>query len=78
MLTLDQLVGRNIRRLRSSAGLSVDSFAEEIGITADELALIEDGHVRATPAVVARCAEKLAVSIEALFQKNENNGAHGA
>jgi transcriptional regulator with XRE-family HTH domain len=58
--------------------LPAETFAEQIGVTACELSAIEEGRVRATPVVVARCAELLNVSVETLFLQSRDDSATDA
>ena len=66
---LTQLVGRNVRRLRESAGLTQTDLAREAGIEQGTLSAIETGTRGVSMLMVARLAETLGVKAVVLFRE---------
>ena len=42
-VTIQKILANNVSRLRKQAGMSVDDFADKIGVSSSELAAMEDG-----------------------------------
>src|SRR5271155_10959 len=64
----DQTIGKNVRRARRFAGLTLEQLAGQIGKSKGWLSLVENGKVRLEKRQdIARIAEVLAVSADALL-----------
>ena len=60
-------VGRNVRRLRLSRGLSQEQLAELAGNSPKHLGLVESGKVNVTIDILAAIATGLSVNVAELF-----------
>ena len=70
------LIGRNIRELRESQGISQQDFADAVGISKRHLSSIENGHTdNITLNTIARISELLNISISSLIDEKaqQNN-----
>lgn len=68
-MSLQAVVGRNIRRLREERGLAQDAFAYEAGVHVTYLSGIENGNRNITLGVLERIAKALSVSEASLVQR---------
>jgi transcriptional regulator with XRE-family HTH domain len=59
---LNELLGRNLRRLRPAAGLSQEAFAERCGLHRTYVGAVERGERNVTLSTLARLAVALSVS----------------
>ena len=64
----EEIVGRNVRRLREAKGLSQEALAHSADLTTRYVGGIERGEENPTVAVVGRLADALAVDPAVLFQ----------
>ena len=64
---LDRLVGRNVRRLRLCANLSMKALAERLGLVHQAIFCIEHGKIRLYACYLPVLAEALNVSIDEFF-----------
>jgi transcriptional regulator with XRE-family HTH domain len=60
-------LGKNVRRLRTSRGLSQERLAELVGNTGKHVGQIERGQVNVGVDILARLATALATDVAALF-----------
>jgi len=63
----EKLVGSQIKKLRKKRNLSLRSLAEESGLSANAISLIERGHNSATISSLEAIAKALGVSVQDLF-----------
>ncbi len=68
-MRIERIIGNQIRLLRTLEGISLEAFAETIGITPDRLNEIEDGWERATPELLVSIAETFDVTPSFFFQR---------
>jgi transcriptional regulator with XRE-family HTH domain len=68
-MRLEQVIGLNIRRLRTAQGLSQETLAHECDIDMRYLGGIERGQENPTVAVVGRVAKALGVHPSALLME---------
>jgi len=69
----EQSMGRNIRRLREQAGLTVTALSKKAGMTKSTLSKIETGRVSAPISTILRIAGALGVTISEFFVEEEKN-----
>jgi DNA-binding XRE family transcriptional regulator/quercetin dioxygenase-like cupin family protein len=67
-LALEEAIARNVRQLRTQAGLSVGDMAERIGISKAMLSKIENAQTSCSLATLARLAAGLDVPVTSLFR----------
>jgi len=67
-------VGRTIRNLRRSQGMSVDSLAVKVGVTRQQIIRLEAGSTGTPLARLHSIAEALGVSLEDLFPLKKKEG----
>jgi transcriptional regulator with XRE-family HTH domain len=68
-LSLDEIaVGRRLRELRASRGLSMRALAEKSGLNVNTLSLIENQHCSPSVSTLQQLAKTLAVPISAFFE----------
>lgn len=65
--------GKTVRKLRSDAGYSQESFADAIGVHRTYMGTIERGHGNPTLDMIAKIARGLGVSVTKLFEKVEGS-----
>ncbi len=70
-ISIETDVGRHLRGLRSSRGLSIRALAEQSGLSTNTLSLIENGRTSPSVSTLKHLAEALSVPITAFF---ENDG----
>lgn len=68
-MTLAQLFGANMRRVRSEAGLSLEALANDVGLSYSYVGEIERGRRNPTLAVVQRIADALGADPLDLLRK---------
>ncbi len=66
-MSIQQLLGSNVRRLRDSKGWSQERLSEESGLHRTYISGIERGVRNPTVSIVAQVAAALAVSAAMLF-----------
>lgn len=66
-VTLDKIIGGNIRTERELRGITRDELAEFIDLTVSHLGLIERGERGATPVTILRLVRAFDISIDSLF-----------
>jgi transcriptional regulator with XRE-family HTH domain len=71
MLTIQQKLGRAVRRLRAQADYSQESFAAAAGLHRTYMGLVERGRVAATIVTVQKLADALDLTVSALLQEAE-------
>ena len=64
---LQQIIGQNIKRIRLEQGLSQESLAEKIGLSSGHIVQVEGGFKCLSIAPLAKVAEALNVSIDAII-----------
>ena len=72
MLSLQQKLGRAVRRLRSDADYSQESFAAAVGIHRTYMGLIERGRVAVTIATLQKIADALGMAASELLAEAEH------
>lgn len=65
---IDRLVGRNLRRLRLAAGLSLQELASRIGLSHQQLQKYETGSNRLSVGLLPGFAEALGVDVATFFE----------
>lgn len=83
---IDRYVGGRMRKLRCKRKLQAAELAAELGITSDELSLIENGRARAGVDVLSRASKALHVEVSYFFEDlklqdpaaKSSRGAHPA
>jgi transcriptional regulator with XRE-family HTH domain len=70
---LNQLIGGNLKRLRTEKGLSLDAVAKLSGVSKSMLGQIERGEVNPTISTVWRIASGLKVSFSALVIRAQDD-----
>lgn len=73
MENLNQLIGENLKRLRSEKSLSLDSVARLSGVSKSMLGQIERGAVNPTISTVWRIANGLKVSFSSLVSRPQQD-----
>jgi transcriptional regulator with XRE-family HTH domain len=71
MITIQQKVGRAVRRLRTEADYSQESFAAAAGIHRTYMGLVERGRVAATVVTLEKIAVALGITPSALLAEAE-------
>jgi transcriptional regulator with XRE-family HTH domain len=71
MITIQQKVGRAVRRLRTEADYSQESFAAAAGIHRTYMGLVERGRVAATVVTLEKIADALGITPSALLVEAE-------
>jgi transcriptional regulator with XRE-family HTH domain len=71
MITIQQKVGRAVRRLRTEADYSQESFAAAAGIHRTYMGLVERGRVAATVVTLEKIADALGITPSALLAEAE-------
>ena len=71
MASLNATFGRTIRALRSAAGFSQESFADEIKVHRTYMGTVERGEGNPTLDMIARMAHGLGLSLTKLFEAVE-------
>ena len=64
---IDKQVGRNIRTLRTEAGMTLDEMGDALGISHQQLQKYETGTNRLSAGMLAKVAATLRVPIQTLF-----------
>jgi transcriptional regulator with XRE-family HTH domain len=72
MNTLQQKLGRAVRRLRSQADYSQESFAAAAGIHRTYMGLVERGRVAATLTTIQKIASALGMAPSELLAEAEH------
>ena len=73
--SVDALVGRRLREKREAAGRSSAEFAEDLGVTVEELAAIESGRVGLPARHLLRAAHLLGVDVDSFFRVPDKSRA---
>jgi transcriptional regulator with XRE-family HTH domain len=73
MENLNQLIGENLKRLRTEKGLSLDAVAKLSGVSKSMLGQIERGEVNPTISTVWRIAGGLKVSFTSLVTRAQDD-----
>ncbi len=73
MSTLEKMIGKHIREIRTERGLSQEALAEMCGFSNTTLSSYENGRKNPSLDTIAIIAKKLKVSIERLYYGDENN-----
>lgn len=68
-MTWEEIVGRNIRRIRKARGLTQEQLAEEAGMAMRYLSGVERGEENPTLRFLAKIAEALGVPPAELLKK---------
>ena len=68
---LDLHVGAQLRRIRQSAGLSAGQFAKKADVSAQQLALYEEGKAHLTPNALWEFSNILDVRVSDFFEGME-------
>ncbi|MFL5574371.1 MAG: helix-turn-helix domain-containing protein [Gemmatimonadaceae bacterium] len=71
MLTIQEKLGRAVRRLRSDAEYSQEGFAAAAGVHRTYMGLIERGRVAATVVTLEKVAAALGLSVSQLLAEAE-------
>jgi transcriptional regulator with XRE-family HTH domain len=71
MITIKQKLGRAVRRLRSQADYSQESFAAAAGIHRTYMGLVERGRVAATVVTLEKIADALGLTPSELLAEAE-------
>jgi len=71
MLTIQQRLGRAVRRLRAEADYSQESFADAVGVHRTYMGLIERGKTAPTVVTLQKIAAALRMSLSALLAEAE-------
>jgi transcriptional regulator with XRE-family HTH domain len=66
-------VGRRLRELRATRGLSMRALAEKSGLNVNTLSLIENRRTSPSVSTLQHLAQTLQVSISAFFETNQGN-----
>jgi transcriptional regulator with XRE-family HTH domain len=66
---LNERIASRVRRLRASAGLSLEQLAERCGVSRSMISLIERGESSPTAVVLEKLAVGLSVSLASLFEE---------
>ena len=66
--------GRAVRRLRTGAGFSQESFADAIGVHRTFMGSVERGETNISLDNIARIAKGLRVTLAELFTETEKDG----
>lgn len=73
MEDLNELIGENLKRLRSEAGLSLDAVARLSGVSKSMLGQVERGEVNPTISTLWRIANGLKVSFSSLVTRAKDD-----
>ncbi|MBC8231277.1 helix-turn-helix transcriptional regulator [bacterium] len=68
-MSLNEIVGQNVRLLREIRGLSQHQFADNLGLTNTYVCRIEGGSLNISLKVVERLAKALEVPFKMLFEE---------
>lgn len=74
---IDRLVGRNLRKLRLEAGLSLQELAGRIGLSHQQLQKYETGSNRLSVGLLPGFAEALGVDVPVFFEDADNPSPSG-
>jgi DNA-binding XRE family transcriptional regulator len=66
-------VGRRLRELRATRGLSMRALAEQSGLNVNTLSLIENQHTSPSVSTLQQLAQTLQISISAFFETGQEN-----
>jgi transcriptional regulator with XRE-family HTH domain len=72
MITIQEKLGRAVRRLRSRADYSQESFAAAAGIHRTYMGLVERGRVAATVTTLEKIAAALGITASELLAEAED------
>jgi transcriptional regulator with XRE-family HTH domain len=67
MVSVDSLIGSRLRQLRERLGVSVEYFAESVGIGVVDLLEYEAGKLRIPAELVVQICTRHAVTVESLL-----------
>ena len=67
-MTLREIFGRNVRRARSSRGLTIEALAQDAGLSYSYVGGIERGLRNPTLSVMDQLARALAIPADALLR----------
>ena len=70
-MSWDQIVGKNVRRVREKLGLTQEALAGEAGLAMRHLGRIERAEISPTVEMLSRLATALKVEPGEFFQRNE-------
>ncbi len=65
---ITELIGRRLRELRATAGLSLDALAHKSGVSRSNISLIERGQSSPTAVVLDKLSSALGVSVASMFE----------
>ena len=68
---ITELIGRRLRELRATAGLSLDALAHKSGVSRSNISLIERGQSSPTAVVLDKLSSALGVSVASMFEAGE-------
>jgi transcriptional regulator with XRE-family HTH domain len=71
MITIQEKLGRAVRRLRSQADYSQESFAAAVGIHRTYMGLVERGRVAATIITIQKISDALGIAPSELLAEAE-------
>jgi transcriptional regulator with XRE-family HTH domain len=71
-----RMVGRNVRRLRTAAGLSQAALAERLGVDRAYVSGLELGQRNPTIVTLWHVAQALGVKLKLLFDDRQRGAAH--
>lgn len=71
MLTIQEKLGRAVRRLRSQAEYSQEAFAAAVGVHRTYMGLLERGQVAATVVTLQKIAAALGITTSELLAEAE-------
>ena len=77
-MTRSEIVGENIRRARTSLGISQNDFADAINRKQPAVALYESGQRLPSTQIMSAIAKVLGVSFGALYYSDEERQEHSA
>jgi transcriptional regulator with XRE-family HTH domain len=72
---ITELIGRRLRELRATAGLSLDALAHKSGVSRSNISLIERGQSSPTAVVLDKLSSALNVSVASMFEAGETPAA---
>jgi transcriptional regulator with XRE-family HTH domain len=77
-MSLESILGANVKRLRKAAGLSQEVLASEVGVDMRYLGGIERGQENPSLAVLEQLGKALGVTVTLLLSEAGNNQTNSA
>jgi transcriptional regulator with XRE-family HTH domain len=74
-MDITQRIGRRVLELRSAAGLSLETLAQQSGVSRSNISLIERGQSSPTAVVLDKLSSALGVSVASLFESERATAA---